>query len=234
MTGKDWIKINGVSSDTVNIWVDTPPAPPMPKRRVTISQTGIEEDAAVKENSYENSTLNVVCYSFYPEDFDNSDIYSYILGARTIELSRQQGWYYKVRNVTCNNPAVSADGARLKYTFAFQVAPFRYKLDNEPEVMTGNVIDITNECNFFSRPRIELTATGDITFDCNGDYFYLYGCPEDSEVIIDSERLVTLINNEIVNASTNGKYPLLNVGANRIAVSGTCSNVTIYKNERKV
>lgn len=234
MTGKDWIKINGVSSDTVDLWVDTPPVPPMPKRRVTVNQTGIEEDAVVRENSYENSTLNVVCYSFYPEDFDNSEIYEYILGAKTIEISRQQGWYYKVKNVTANNPSVSADGARLKYTFAFQVAPFRYSLDNEPEVMTGNVIDLTNEGNFFSRPRIELTATGDITIDCNGDFFYIYGCPANSEVKIDSERLVTFIGNEIVNASTNGKYPLLSVGLNRIAIAGTASDVTIYKNERKV
>jgi phage-related protein len=237
----DWIKINGVKSDSIGIWVDTPPIPTMAKRRRNTYQTGADEDMSTILDSYENNQITITFYTFnssnYKGDeeqayYDNTAIYKYFSNVQTLETSRNEGFFFKVRDVSAIKPVTSYNAKKAKYTVTFTVSPFRYKVDNEPIAVSGNTITLINEGSIYSKPQIHLTGTGDITIDCNGDFFYVYGVPANKEVIIDSNRRITVIDNKIVFGSTNGKYPMFAVGDNALAFAGTASDIQIYKNER--
>ena len=235
----DWIKINGISSDSLGIWVDTPPMPILGKRRRSTVSTGADEDVTTILDSYENSQLTVNFFTFKDaytgtEEtayYDNTAIYSYFANAQTLETSRHEGFFYKVRDISAIKPVPTYNAKKARYSVTFTVSPFRYKVSNSPIALTSPAT-IANEGSIYSKPQIAFTGTGNVTITCNGDEFNVYNLAANSEVIIDSNRRITVINNQIVNASTNGKYPMLAVGNNVIALTGTVSNATITKNER--
>lgn len=237
----DWIKINGVSSESLGIWVDTPPMPMLGKRRRSTFQTGADEDITEVLESYENSTLTVNFYVFKDANYsgtegtvyyDNTAIYSYFADAQTLETSRHEGFFYKVRDISSIKPATSYNAKKVKYSVTFTVSPFRYKVDNAAESVSGSTATITNSGTIYSKPQIHFTGTGTVKISCNGDEFTVSSIPANSEVIVDSNRRITVIDGSIRFGSTSGKYPMLAVGNNAIELTGTVSNFEIYKNER--
>lgn len=237
----DWIKINGVSSDSLGIWVDTPPMPILGKRRRNTVSTGADEDMTTVLDSYENSQLTVNFYTFKDAAYtgseetayyDNTAIYNYFAAAQTLETSRHEGFFYKVRDISSIKPVPSYNAKKAKYSVTFSISPFRYKVDNLPESVSGSAFTVTNEGTLYSKPQIKFTATGNVEIECNGDAFYVNSIPANSEVIVDSNRRITVIDGAIINASTNGKYPMLAVGTNSFEITGTVSDITITKNER--
>ena len=234
----DWIKINGVSSDSLGIWVDTPPMPVMAKRRRSTVSTGADEDVTTILDLYENNQITVTFYVMKSAAYtgteetayyDNTAIYSYFANAQTLETSRHEGFFYKVRDISSIRPVPSYNAKKARYSVTFTVSPFRYKVNNSPETLGATV---TNGGTIYSKPQIAFTGTGNVSINCNGEDFNVYNLAANSEVIVDSNRRITVINDLIVNASTNGKYPMLAVGDNAFVITGTVSNATITKNER--
>ncbi|MDE6035893.1 MAG: hypothetical protein K2G36_08305 [Ruminococcus sp.] len=230
MRSKDWFKINGISSYTVEIYVDTPSVPPMAQQYYTTYQTNFDENSTYSDNIFDDITYSITFYTFY-KDFDNTDIYSFLADAQTLEISRLPRYYYKIRQLSLDNPENVFRGEKIRYKLNFRLAPFRYFTENPAiSVLNGSVI--SNNGTRYSKPTLRIVGTGDISVNVNDLTFEVKGLSENQEIIIDSSKFITYSGNELFHNRTTGKYPLLAVGENVISWSGNVKNVEISKNER--
>lgn len=216
----DWIKINGVSSESMGIWVDTPPVPIMGHRRRTITQVGFDEDLSIAHDSYENVRLTVTFYTMNgvldrDDMYLNDDIYAYIADATTLETSRFEGWYYKVQDVSEIAPIGTHNGKKVRYSVTFTVSPFKYKLNESGIALTS---PFKYEGSIYGKPVISFTASGQVSIGCNGEHFLIYDFPDNTDIVVDSQRMITTFNGELMDGNTMGKYPMLAVGWNILSV----------------
>lgn len=231
LKSKDWFKINGISSDTVGIYVDTPSVPPMARQRYTTYQTSTDEDRTSPDDTYENLNYSLTFYTFDRESFDNSDIYAFLAKAETLQISRFSGYYFKVREVHVDSAENISKGLKIRYNVTFILAPFKYVINNpETPVTSGDIV--TNNGTRYSKPVFRIAGTGDIKINVNGSVFEVKELSENQEIVVDSSRYITYSGNNLFYNRTVGKYPLLAVGDNRISYEGNISSVKITKNER--
>lgn len=154
---KDFFKINGVSSETVGIYVDTPPVPPMAHKKYTNYFYDVDDDYV-----YEDIKFTIRFFTFYNEDFDNSAIYAFLHNAETLEISRLSGYYYKIKDFEVQQPNVSYDGAKIEYQVDFTLEPFKYKTDNpEIELDTTSETTVINNGTHFCKPTFNISLAGD-------------------------------------------------------------------------
>lgn len=154
---KDFFKINGVSSETVGIYVDTPPVPPMAHKKYTNYFCDVDDDYV-----YEDIKFPIRFFTFYNEDFDNSAIYAFLHNAETLEISRLSGYYYKIKDFEVQQPNVSYDGAKIEYQVDFTLEPFKYKIDNpEIELDTTSETIVINNSTHFCKPTFNISIAGD-------------------------------------------------------------------------
>lgn len=233
----DWFKIDGVSSKDKNVWCDTPPVPPMAKQRYTSYQTGADEDRSTPDESFEDVKYKLVFYTFDNADYDNREIYSYIQGAKQLEISKLDGLYFKVRQVDLSSADASYQGKKIKYTATFTLAPFKYAVSNDPvEIESGDYI--TNNGSRYAKPLIELSGAGTITLAFNGVNYAVTLPSEGETVMIDSDRYITYdkTTHEVKHNAVSGLYPMLAVGNNAVTIildTGASVNyVKLQKNER--
>lgn len=228
----DWFMVNGVSSDTIpDIYVDTPSVPPMAKQRYTRYQTGADEDGVSPDNTFEDLSYSLTFYTFSRTSFDNSDIYAFLSNPRTLQISRLNGFYFKVHEVHIDNPENVSKGMKIRYNVNFMLAPFKYFTDN-PEILVTSGSIVTNRGTRYSRPTFRIVGTGDIKLNVNGEVFEVNGLSENQQVIIDSSRYITYSGNNLFYTKTKGKYPFLASGNNVISWDGNISSVHVTKNER--
>lgn len=234
----DYILINGVSSDTVDIHIDTPPAPPMAQQRYTTTYTGADEDQTVPDDTFEDMQYPIDFYSFFPESYDNSAVYAFFRGAKTLQISRLPGYYFKVRKVALSQPRVVADGKRIDYTATFTLAPFKYKTNTEYiSVTSGDTV--VNAGTRYAKPIYKIhtmsqhiVLKNDVTLTVNGVDFELKDLPSDADVYVDCERYIVYSGDVIMTYKSYGQFPFLAVGNNTIAISGRYTALAIRKNER--
>jgi len=231
----DWFKIDGVSSKDKGIWLDTPPVPPMAKQRYTAYQTGIDEDRTTPDESFEDIKYKLTFYTI-EDGYDNREIYSYIVNAKKLEISRLDGLYFKVRQVDLSSVETAFKGNRIKYTATFTLAPFKYAVSNDPvEIESGDYI--TNNGSRYAKPIIELSGAGTIQLVFN-NIPYTVTLPSTGEVVyIDSDRYITYdkTTHEVLHNAVSGHYPMLGTGENvfsLVALGATVDYVKITKNER--
>lgn len=236
----DYFKINGVSSITKNVWCNTLPAPPIPKKKVEFYSVGAEENAAFFDDEYEDISYKIVFFSFDNNDYSAIQaINTYILGAKALEISRLSGVYFKVKDVSVNVDT-TFQGKKVKFTATFKLSPFKYSTTNEEmTLVTGVETILTNNGTIYSRPIIEVSSNTINHFIFNGDRFSLTPNVEGQTVIIDSERMITYDKDtgSILQGKTSGLYPMLNTGDNQYLIllivgEGAYSNVKLWKNER--
>ena len=230
MRSIDWFKINGISSYTVEIYVDTPAVPPMAQQRYSTYQVGADEDITFPDNIFDDIIYSLTFYTFR-KDFDNTDIYSFLANAQTLEISRLPRYYYKIRQLSLDNPENVFRGEKVRYKLNFRLAPFRYFAEN-PAISLNNNTVISNNGTRYSKPTFRIVGTGDIFVNVNNQIFEVKGLAENQEIIIDSSKFITFSGGELFHNRTVGKYPLLTVGENVISWGGNVKNVEISKNER--
>lgn len=232
---KDYFIINGVNCRTLGLWCDTQPVPNMAKARVTVFQTSADEDRTTPDDSFEDIKYKLTFFTFDNANYDNTAIYQYITGARTLQISRLVGYYFKVRKVELSSDQ-SFHGEKIKYTATFTLAPFKYGVINdEITLQPGDYIENTG--TRYSRPTIEVAGSSTINFTCNGELFKLVLPDSGQVVVIDSERLVTYDaqTGVVLQGATDGWYPMLAVGQNQInwtCEGGATVYVKVKKNER--
>lgn len=234
MTGNDYFKINGVSSDTIDVYVDTPSVPPMAKQKYTVFNTGADETSTIPDDVFEDIPYNLTFYSFFADDFDNRDVYSLFAGAKTLEISRLSGFYYNVRQVSVTATG-KYEGQKIKYTASFKLAPFRRKTSDASEAVS-NPATIVNGGTRYCKPVYTFTnVTGSsLTLNVNGVPFTMTGLTA-PKVIVDAERYMVIEETNGVQSVSNyksvGQFPFFSVGTNIVSWTGSAS-LAVKKNER--
>ena len=231
-TSPDFIKVNGVLSSAVGLWIDTPPVPPMAQQRITSAKGGLDFDISVRDDVWDDITLKIDAYVFFTsDDFDLSPVYAYLADAQTLEISRFPGFYFKVRSVKAVSPQHQHDGERVKLSLQFVCKPFKYFTDNEYIPFDGE--KITNPGTRFCRPVYHITGAQTVTLTVNGSAFTISGA-ESEDLYIDSERLLCWRMNgaaaENILPKTSGQFPFLQPGSNNVSISA--GTLTVKLNAR--
>lgn len=233
ITAKDSMILNGVSSDTIGLYIDTPPVPPMANQRYIDYQTGADTDNTYPDDTFENIQISITAYQFYPENFDNRQIYDFLKNPKTLQLSRFDDYYFKVQKMTAENPESEYHGNRIRYRINFECQPFKYALKNDViDISNGDTV--VNGGNRYSRPIWTISGNGNnVSFIVNGAVFHLAGIA--GTIAIDCEKMLAYSSTNIINSITDGHFPFLQVGSNSVSWRvglGSITRVTVQKNER--
>lgn len=239
----DYFVLDGISSETVGLYVDTPPIPPLAKQRYTTWKTGIDMDSSSPDDVWENITLTFKCFIFMQNDnFDLSAIYAFIRGKSTLQYSRFPDRYFKIRQIGGITPSQSYDGHKITLTVQFVCAPFKYHTTNPKFTPQDNVI--VNPGTRYSRPLYHITQhetpgygyDEEATIMVNGQALKIYFPDSYSnpiDLIVDAERMIAYsIDNpqfpdgENWTRYTYGFYPFLSPGNNAITYTGCSVKVT--------
>lgn len=132
--------------------------------------------------------------------------------------------YYKVKHVSYGD-ITSQMMLFHEITVKFTLEPFQYDYNEEEQEVSSSTIE--NLGNVYSEPIITIEPKGNITnftITINGDEFK----------IIDTVNKITIINSELKkcisnnnNLNTQGNYPRLNRGKNKIVFDNTKATIRI-------
>lgn len=223
--------LDGVSSDTLGLFVDFLPPVPLADQRYTDFNTGADEQGTTPDDVFNNSQYQIRFYTFLPDDYNDTAIKAFCYGKSVLTLSRFPDYYFKIKKTSLQAADGSGYGKRIDYILALTLAPFRYTVDNE-QITLASGDSIVNEHTRYSKPEFEITGTGDITLTVNGAEFSVKGLETNQTIIIDSTRHVTYSGDTLLIGKTEGKYPLLDVGSNTVSWTGTVSSVKYKGNWR--
>lgn len=227
--------IDGVSSDTHGIWVDTLEPVPHAKQRYTSGYTGSDEPYAIPDNVFEPITYRIIFRKFYPEDMDDSALRAFLIKGSVLQLSTLPDVYFKILTINCSQISQTADNKRVNYQVTFTLKPFRYGTPNNwITISSGDTV--VNSGTWYSKPLIELTgADGNVTLNVNSVEYRLLALSPTNKIYIDSSRFI-IYNDEnlLITGKDNGKLPILEVGNNVITWTGTVETVKIRTNWREI
>ncbi len=223
--------LDGVSSDTLGLFVDFLPPVPLADQRYTDFNTGADEQGTTPDDVFDNIQYQIRFYTFLPDDYNDTAIKAFCFGKSVLTLSRFPDYYFKIKKTSLQAADGSGYGKRIDYILALTLAPFRYTVDNE-QITLASGDSIVNEHTRYSKPEFEITGTGDITLTVNGAEFSVKGLETNQTIIIDSSRHVTYSGDTLLIGKTEGKYPLLDVGSNTVSWTGSISSVKYRGNWR--
>lgn len=223
--------LDGVSSDTLGLFVDFLAPVPLADQRYTDFNTGADEQGATPDDVFNNIQYQIRFYTFLPDDYNDTAIKAFCYGKSVLTLSRFPDYYFKIKKTSLQAADGSGYGKRIDYILALTLAPFRYTVDNE-QITLASGDSIVNSHTRYSKPEFEITGTGDITLTVNGAEFAVKGLETNQTIIIDSARHVTYSGNTLLTGKTEGKYPLLDVGSNTVSWTGTVSSIKYKGNWR--
>ena len=224
ITSNDYFTLDGVSSATVGIYVDTPPIPPLAKQRYTTWKTGIDMDNASPDDVFENITISFSCFVFFKStNFDLSAIYAFLQGKTTLQYSRFADRYFKIRQIGGLTPQQQYDGNKFKFTVSFVCAPFKYHTSNSAVTPSGT---IENPGTRYSRPVYAITHSGACKLTVNGEELQI-AAGAASPIYIDAERMIAYDGTGANQTKyTTGNFPFLVPGVNTISTTGSLVSVT--------
>lgn len=227
----DYILINGISSNTVGLYIDTPPVPPMAHQRYQQYQVGADTDIVSPDDSFENIKITVNAFQFFPENFDNRAIYEFLKDAQTLQTSRFHNFLYRIQKLTVQNPESSNNGKKIRYRIDFECEPFKYAVENPMEDISQGTVQ--NSGNRYSRPIWTVTGNGggDCRLTVNGSEFWIFNNLNET-ACIDTQKMIVYTESEIITQKTSGKLPFLSAGENSVSWNENVSGVTLQKNER--
>lgn len=227
----DSFTLDGVSSDTLGIFVDILPPMPMAEQQYTDSNTGADEQLTTPENVYNNIVYPIWFYAFLPENYNDSAIKAFCANKSTLTLSRYPDYYFKIRKISLSAVDSIGQGKRIDYVLTLTLAPFRYSTDNDWISLTSGD-DVYNNYSRYSKPTFEIVGQGEIRLTVNGSNFDIYAPHTDITIVVDSERHITYTGTTLLTGKTNGKYPLFAVGRNSVSYSGSITSIKYKGNWR--
>lgn len=229
MTGRDYIIINGVSSDTVGLYVDTPP---MPSYQAPVTEAivipGRSETITVDQSTREDREVSISGYLFDDTAFEPDDLYSYLSTAKTLITSKSGKYFYKVNHLQSIIPTYQGNGKQF-LQIVFQCSPYRYSVSNDVTVYERDEFWVNNTGSYYCQPIYKIYGNGTIDFKVNGDEANKLIIPRvDGYVTVDAEKILCHKENVIV--KSKGQIPFLQTGQNLIQTNA--SKVEIILNER--
>ena len=234
---RNWIEINDMRSTFVKgLFINSIPPITKPAKRVNITTV----------DGMDGDILEDVGYEAYDKEFEVSmlpdgnidDIIQFFDDEGKIMFSNEQGKYYRFKTIE------RIDFERLirfrTATMIIHVQPFKYS-DEVPKQYdtTGKTsIDVFNEGNIYSRPKLTITGSGVNTLQLNGTAVLIIDLTNDSSICIDTEKMEaynpstpsTLMNRKVI-----GDYRQfrLKYGKNTIAwTGGTISTIKTENTSR--
>lgn len=172
-TSKDKMFINGISSDGVGLYIDSPPSPPMPKRTYSsYTVPGRSEAFTLADDLYEDITITVRAFVF-DGLYQPEAIYAFISGAKTVSFSTSEQYFYKVKRVLGIVPQYRDHDKRF-LQIQFVCSPYRWAQENDYKTVTnGEGFKIKG--NFYCEPVYHLEGiSGDVVFTVNGVPLEIY------------------------------------------------------------
>lgn len=152
------------------------------------------------------------------------EIVDWLEGIEDNRLMINDHRYYKVKHVSYGD-ITSQMMLFHEITIKFTLEPFQYDYNEEEQEVSSSTIE--NLGNVYSEPIITIEPKGNITnftIAINGDEFK----------IIDTVNKTTIINSELKkcisnnnNLNTQGNYPRLNRGKNKITFDNTKATIRI-------
>lgn len=220
ITSPDYFYVNGISSEEVGLYVDTPPVVPMAVQRVTEWRTGLDMDSSSPDDVWENITVSVTAYVFFPESFNLGAVYAFLANARTLQLSRFSGRYLNVVQVSGVQPVQHYDGKKIEINIDFLCRPFKYHNLNEEYTLDSSThITLENPGTRYSRPlyKINHSRGGETIFKVNGGENLVISSEAATPIYIDCEKMLAYSgdgHNET--KYTSGQFPFLAPGVNTL------------------
>lgn len=233
---KDWFKFDGVLCDTMGLYCDTPAVPPMARKRYQTYRYGNDEDGVYSDDSFDNVRYTLTAFRFpmsQTADISQEEIYAWIQSAKKLEISRNYGFFFKIRQIDGISPTIRHDGMRIDYRISMTLSPFRYLKNNDEFVLPDSGV-IENPGTRYSKPIIRCTvSSAPSTINCNGDVMTINTT---GQITIDSDRMLIYktVNgvNTAITQYTDGNLPMFSVGTNLITCSAGVSNVSVVGNWR--
>ena len=230
--------INGVSARSVGITtVDPLVPPPMASRRYNTYQIGSDTDLVDADDSFDDITYPITMRVIgKPGSLDNSALYAFLAGARTLRLSRLKQYEFRVQKIAGITPSMRSKGNEMIYNVSFKLAPWKYVAD-EPEITLTAAGNVQNAGTRYCKPVYTLHLNGAVTglLTVNGQTVSV-SIPVGTSItdfIIDSEKQIAYDGNNVIRTKlTSGIFPWLGIGNNYVQFSGIISSVDIKRNER--
>lgn len=234
---RPYIKINGISSDTIGGLLITD-LPPIRKPEIRYNSEAIDgRDGDIITplgfSAYDKPIKIALCGSY-----NIDEVISYFNSDGVITFSNESDKYYRFQILE------AIDFERLiRFKTAEVIAhvqPFKYSVsEQELEFVESGVSSeetVINSGNIYSRPIITLIGSGDVTFTLNNqDLLTLELGEEPQTVIIDAENMNAFSpDNQLLNRLITGNYDniKLRVGSNVIETIGAITKIKVKNYSR--
>lgn len=239
---QDKMFVNGICSDTVGLYVDRAPMPPMAEENVTeYDIPGLSGKLNQRTGTYQDITITVRCFVF-DGGYHPGQIYKFLGNAKTLYFTRATDYFYQVKKVLGVTPQYQAAGKNF-LNVQFVCSPFRYRKQNIPQVFTESPAVCDNIGNFYSEPVYRLTVDPELTgaafFKVNDTQVTILNpAIQTGIVVIDLPRRKVYMEENgvltIVQKYTTGAFwkQVLLPGYNALSWNAHVTSVSIQKNER--
>ena len=229
---RDDFLLDGVSALSFGLAVEMPQPVPPANQRYTTWTTG-DTDFSEPDDSFDDVRYTLTARRIKsPDEFRNSDLYAALASAKTLQLTRNAGRYYRISRLMDVQPTAAYHGNEIAYKITFMLSPFAYHLQNDAVTPEDNVV--YNPGTRYSRPIYHITKTSanaEATLNVNGQILqFLSGSPQ--KVTADAERMIAFDTDSQTNCTrfTYGFFPFLAPQDN--AVSTHNCSVSIIGNWR--
>lgn len=228
---KDYITINGVKSDELGLYVDTPPMPSMSVPMFQdIQIPGRGESVVMKKTLREDVEILISAYLFDDSAYNPNELYAYLQNAETLITSKSDEYQYRVKRLNQLVPTYQGHGKQF-LSISFICSPYRYSTSNTAIATSSKEFWIEAEGTIHAEPIYKLYGNGDLKLKVNND--------ADNELtifsvsgycVVDTERMIIHKDGQFL--KSRGLLPYLNIGSNIVNISNNVSKIEITKNER--
>lgn len=228
-----YVKINGVSSDTLS-GVQVLSMPPITKPRMRTSVMTIDGRPGdiVTKLGYEayNKKIDILLHGTY----NLETVEAFFNTSGTIIFSNEPDRVYQFETIEAINFERAVKFKKASITF--HVQPYKLKSPAESTTITGTSASITNSGNTASAPKLTITGSGTVTIRLDGSQVFSVVVPSGG-ITIDVAEMNAYSGNSLANRSVTGNYEnfMLSPGSHTIARSGgTVSSMVIQNYSRWV
>lgn len=227
--------INGVSSDTCDLYVDTIILPPMAEEITQeIRIPGREETLIQRDEQYADVPITITAYVF-DNKYNINNLYTFLRtaleGKHALMTTLSDQYYYRVKKLLGVTPNYSGHG-KTQIAITFMCSPFRYDSDESYDVVTENDSYVLNTGNIFARPIFRIFGQGDITLNVNNSDNPLTIYNIRHSAVVDTEKVLVHTMDLQTIYTTSGNIPLLETGGNLIHWEGDVASIGIVRNLR--